>query len=407
MPVNLIPFSPDNLRIGTVLPFDVVDPVGKLLLPRGSSITNQDRLDHLRAHSLMVDADASALWRRELAGSIASLVDQNATLKSIAALKPDLPQASARPEAATAPASLSDEVREMQMHAAVLLRDGAHLDAGWKARVEALGERVAQVARRDADGTLFLLVQSTLHESDRYSSHHALLCAVVADQVVQQLKWPPRAAVSLRLAALTMNLAMTSLQNLLAQRDGPPTPDQRRLIDAHAVRGAKLLRAAGVDDAVWLSVVEQHHEAPEAGATLEQLTPSQRLAMLLRRVDVFTAKISPRASRVGLAAPLAARDACLGEDGKPDEVGSAMIKSLGIYPPGSYVRLANEELGVVMARGAHASRPLVASVVSRDGHMLGTPALRDTRDRRFEIRGAERSSDVRVRLNHERLLALV
>ena len=32
----------------------------------------------------------------------------------------------------------------------------------------------------------------------------------------------------------------------------------------------------------------------------------------------------------------------------------AIIKATGIYPPGSYVRLANEEVAVVLRRGTHA-----------------------------------------------------
>lgn len=405
--MNLIPFSQEHLRINSPLPFDVLDATGKLLMPRGSVIQTRERLAQLQAHTLMVDAESSAYWRRELAGSIDALVRQNATLKSIAALTPEGQPPPARAEIAPAPVPLTDEVADMQMHAAVLLREGAHLDAAWRERMTALGERVARLGQRDADGALFLLVQSTVHESDRYSSHHGLLCALVGDLVLAQLRWPPRAAASLRLAALTMNMAKTALQNSLALRDGSPTPEQRRLIDGHAARAAELLHAAGVQDTTWIAVVEQHHDEVPAGATLEQLSPARRLAQVLRRIDVFTAKISPRATRVGLAAPLAARDACLGPGGQPDEIGSALIKSLGIYPPGSYVRLANDEIAVVMERGAHASRPRVASIVSRDGHMLGVPALRDTRDRRFEVRGAQPAGALRVRLNHERLLALL
>lgn len=393
--------------LNSPLPFDIYDPVGKLLVPRRTVIRNSDDLQRLQAHVLMVEAEATVEWRQKVAGSIDVMVRQNnVSLKSIASLNPEV-ERNARREAPPVERSFAAEIGEVQMHAAVLLREGAHVESNWLTRIQALCERVALLATRDADAALYLLVQATLHESERYSSDHALLCVLVSDLVLRQLRWPDRAGLSLRGAALTMNVAMTSLQNMLAHRDAPPTPDQRRLIDSHPARAAELLRAIGLDDEVWLGLVETHHEGARQQFPLAELTPTQRLNRVLHRVDVFTAKISPRARRAGLAAPLAARDACLGADGQPDEVGAALIKALGIYPPGSYVKLASDEVAVVMQRGAHASRPRVVSIVNREGHPLGVPAVRDTRDRRHEIRGSVPAAEVRVRLQHERMLALI
>jgi len=121
---------------------------------------------------------------------------------------------------------------------------------------------------------------------------------------------------------------------------------------------------------------------------------------------VCTAKISPRKGRHGMPATLAARDACLGADGGLDEIGAAVIKALGIYPPGSYVRLASGETAVVLHRGLRANRPKVASIARADGQPLGVPAVRDTGEPRHAVEGAVRVQEVRVRLNHERMLAL-
>ena len=69
----------------------------------------------------------------------------------------------------------------------------------------------------------------------------------------------------LRCAALTMNLAMTSLQDTLAQQVAPPSPLQRAQIDSHAQRGAQVLQEAGVADAMWIEAVRHHHNTPPAG----------------------------------------------------------------------------------------------------------------------------------------------
>ena len=43
------------------------------------------------------------------------------------------------------------------------------------------------------------------------------------------------------------------------------------------------------------------------------------------------------------------------EENKVDEAGAALVKGLGVYPPGAFVRLASEEVGVVLRRGISAT----------------------------------------------------
>jgi hypothetical protein len=63
------------------------------------------------------------------------------------------------------------------------------------------------------------------------------------------------------------------------------------------------------------------------GLPLADLAPDRALAQLLRRVDIFCAKISRRANRAPMSPVQAAREACLGPDGKPDEIGGALETS--------------------------------------------------------------------------------
>jgi hypothetical protein len=402
--VNLVPFSAEHLRVNGSLPFDVVDAAGALLMPRGSVIASDEQLRNLTSHRLFVDQEQTEQWRRGLAGEIDRMVRSNVSLKSIAQARPEAP-AAPRPSAAPAAAPLPVELSELQLRTSTLLRE-TQPDAAWLARVGPLAERLHQLVVRDADALLYLLTQATTHDLEHYSSHHALLCTTTVELCAATLGWPAAQIDSLRRAALTMNLAMTALQDALALQVAAPTPTQRAQIDRHAAAGAQMLRAAGVGDALWLDIVAAHHDDPRPGDALAALSDAERLTRLLRRVDVFTAKISPRKGRQGLPATLAARDACLGADGRPDEIGSAVVKTLGIYPPGSYVRLASGETAVVLRRGLRANQPRVASIVRPDGQPMGVPVLRNTGEARYEVQAAVRVQEVRVRLNHERTLAL-
>jgi HD-GYP domain-containing protein (c-di-GMP phosphodiesterase class II) len=228
----------------------------------------------------------------------------------------------------------------------------------------------------------------------------------VATHAAQLLGWPEDQVASLGGAALSMNLAMTALQDHLAASDTPLTPVMREQIRTHAQRSADLLQAAGLDDALWLQVVRAHHDGGDGALPLAALSDDQRLARLLRRADILTAKISARRTRVPMSPVQAAREACLGQDGVPDEVGGALLRATGLYPPGSFVELANGERGIVVARGRRANLPWVASLVSPSGLALGEPALRDTADARHAVRAAVAAATVKVRPDHARILAL-
>jgi hypothetical protein len=123
-------------------------------------------------------------------------------------------------------------------------------------------------------------------------------------------------------------------------------------------------------------------------------------------VDIFAAQISLRASRPPVSPVTAAREACLAASGVPDEIGGALLRAVGLYPPGSFVELASGEIGIVVARGRRANLPQVAALLSHSGSLIAEPLLRDTMDRRYAAKSAVAPSRVRVIPPHERLLAL-
>jgi HD-GYP domain-containing protein (c-di-GMP phosphodiesterase class II) len=399
--VNLIAFSKQYLRLDEALPFGVRDRTGRLLLAAGQRIDNPARLEELRGQELFADEDESSDWRRRLASTVDAMVRQNVTLKDIAEARPNGPERDAG-NVETAP------IEQWEKLALVLdatLRD-PDAEGAWVSRVYAVHERVRVLGQRRFDASLYHLIYNAGHSTSSYSSHHALLCTLMAGECASVAAWTTELATSVELAALTMNVAMKRLQDELAARDMTVTPEQRMRIQNHATVGAKMLRAAGVQDTAWIDIVRLHHDDELKDQPLEALTPVQRAARLLRRVDIFTAKLSRRAARTPMSPVQAAREACLGANGQPDEIGAVLLKAVGLYPPGSFVELASGERGIVVARGRRANLPLVAALVSASGAPLGEPALRDTVDKRHAVKGAVSSQLVRVIPPHDKLLAL-
>lgn len=259
--------------------------------------------------------------------------------------------------------------------------------------------------RNDADRVLFVATFSADGEPERYAAAHALLVAACCDLATQVLPdWRDDERRRLRQVALTMNIAMAEQQDLMARQAGPLTAPQRELVSAHPALGAARLRELGVVDADWLAAVEQHHAAPPG--PLAGRDAAGRIARLVRRADVHTAALSRRGPRDPLTPSSAARNAYLDEDDQPDECGAALIKVLGIYPPGTLVRLASGEVAVVRCRGPRADHPLALAVLRQDGMPHTTPRLRNCALAEHKVVGSLTRSGIKLRLTLERLLAV-
>lgn len=397
----VIQLPPTVLRLGHPIPVALRDASGRLLVPRGTLLADEEQRQQLIARGVYVDTNDSEHFKKALAGKLDAMVRSNALLGQIASAVPDA--ADCAPAAGMRAGS--DPVAAwngLLLRASALLHDPPQQD--FAGRVQRLDRELLGLLDADADVSLLVLIQSATGMPHQYSVTHALLVAAVCELAARHLAWPAPWRPSLRCAALTMNLAMTALQDELALQDGPVTPRQRAVIDAHAQRAMQQMSALGVDDPLWLQAVEHHHASP--AGPLAELAPELQLARLVQRADIFAARLSPRRVRQALSATAAAKAAYFDEHQQADEAGAAIIKACGIYPPGSYVRLASGEVGVVVRRGRRANEPVVAGIVSKVGTPLVEPALRDIRRPAFAITGAVAPHDVKLRLNLASLLRL-
>ena len=270
-------------------------------------------------------------------------------------------------------------------------------------------EEAIDIARRceqAPDATLLALIFLSAQETRMYSGTHAMLVSCVCMVVAREmLRWSPAQVRRLGAAGLTMNIAMTELQDQLAQQTQPLTARQIAAVEDHAARSAAMLAELGVTDAVWLEAVRHHHHR-KPGPFAEK-TEGEQMARLIQRADVFGARISPRASRWPMPVTAAMKASYYDEENKVDEAGAALVKGLGVYPPGAFVRLASQEVGVVLRRGISATTPRVAVVTNRLGMPTGEFIPRDTSQPQWKITGVVAHKDVRVKIALDRLLPLV
>ena len=399
--MHLVPVSIESVRIGQPLPFPLMDRDGVLLAQRSFVIVSREDLVDFsnRGGGLYIDVADSEAHHRAYVGQLNSMVRDGRSLGEIAG---------AQISAKVLDTRLEEDLDrpdwlDLQVQGNSLLRDSQ--STYFMDRLERLHLQVNVQSHRNPDGTLFALFHLSTTETRMYSATHAMLVSVMCGLAAREvLNWPPDVENMVCKAALTMNLGMTELQDQLASQTESITAAQRKVIDEHPARSMEKLMALGVTDAIWLQAVAQHHT--QAPGPLRNRAPAERLARLIQRADMFAARLAPRAGRVPVA-PAAAMQACYFDENRQiDEAGAALIKAVGIYQPGSFVRIASDEVGIVIKRGLNTTTPKIAVLINRNGMPTGEPMVRDTSLPDYKVVASVPHRDVRVQVNLERLLPL-
>jgi hypothetical protein len=357
-----------QIKPGHPLAWSIRDADGKLLLARGHRVTDAAMLNTLLSRGMFVDAAEA----------------RSALAASAAAGKPR--------EGFFGRWRLSSG----RLNTLLTTSPGELLAA-----LDEVVNVLMSLADRYPDKVLFQILRHDQTKLQSYGVSHSLHCAAVCCLTGRRMGWDDSQRRTLVSAAMSMNLSMVELQGRLAVQAGAPTPDQRAAIDDHPVRSAEMLKAAGVTDALWLAAVEQHHELPDGTGYPKRLTDVAEMAQALHYVDVFTAKMSARSSRVALLPNVAARDIFTTSAGHP--LAAALVKEFGIYPPGCFVRLASGEIAIVVQRGQSVNTPVVACLTNIAGQPMMHAPRRETTDKASAIVALVADADVMVRVPWETL----
>lgn len=225
--------------------------------------------------------------------------------------------------------------------------------------------------------------------AEGYANHHMMDAAILSMAVARSMGKSQEELAAITAAALTMNIGMVGLQEDLQNREEPPTEEEKTQIFNHPALAAQLLQEAGVTDENWLSFVLHHHENIDGsgyhvGKSGDDIPEG---AQIIALADRYTAMIAPRRYRKAMHPSQALRTMLI-EGGKTCDVriAATLIKELGIYPPGSCVKLVNGETGIVMRKGFSAMDPAVLIIKNQYGTDLPYPQKRDTGTDRLAIK---------------------
>lgn len=370
----------DLIRVGEALPFRVLDDHERLLLNEGQVIASERQMDALRERGAWVERTLVVERRKQLSG---------------------VPGAAGGGTSRVV--TLFDRWERQLWELDALLRrtvKGQGAAADWLGEVDA----VCALVDRDVDVALFMAVRQDDRRFALYPQAHALHCAVVALVAARQSAWDSARQRSTVGAALSMNVAMVELQAAMAEQDEPPTQKQLGIIRAHPEAGVRLLQAAGIGDSTWLQAIAEHHERTDGSGYPRGATQACDEARLLRMADVYMAKITPRAKRPPLPPLVASRQLFQQEASSP--LAMAMIKAIGLHPPGALVTLKSGEVAVVKRRGTGPA-PRVCTLSDARGQPSVKSRELDTAEAAFAIAGPLADASAYTRVPGERVYGLL
>jgi HD-GYP domain-containing protein (c-di-GMP phosphodiesterase class II) len=357
----------EHVRLNHPLPWDVLDARGQLLLAKGYVITDERQRESLLERGLYVEEEL--LTRYEQAQQKQTEFD---------------------------PFWLWDSVHK---RLGLMLKEHV-TDADFIKQLILLGGEIETLTDRDADAGLFFM---TRLEPDAYPIAHSLQTAFVGGLIARRMGASVAERATVMNASLTMNIAMIELQKELSKQRTPLTEAQRAEIRSHPIRSWQRLETLGVTSEEWLRAVAEHHESPDGKGYPKGIDKPTTPAEVIHFADRYCAMIAGRATRTAMPANKAARELFIAASKKGSSLGALVVKELGVYPPGNYVRLANGEVGVVMKRGELANTPIVCALEDRKGVKYPEPVKRETAKPEYAAIDVVMPDDVIVDLNPARL----
>ena len=244
-----------------------------------------------------------------------------------------------------------------------------------------------------------------LNQHAEYPARHCIDTAMISILIARSLKFSQEETLKLVAGCLTMNIGMIHYYKQLQSRQAL-TAEETARIRQHPQEGVKMLEGVGVTDSDWLEYVLSHHENEDgtgyphgkAGKDIPQP------AKIISLADIYCARVSARDYRKSVLPNIALRDIFL-ERGKGIDaiLAATFIKELGIYPPGTFVRLTNGEIGVVSQKGETATTPAVHALIGPRGAPLSFAIKRDTAKELFAIRDALSQEAAAIRFSMQQV----
>ncbi len=218
-------------------------------------------------------------------------------------------------------------------------------------QAQSLVEEISDSVLRNP-GALISLAR--LKTADDYTYMHSVAVCALMIALARQLKLDEDEVRDAGMAGLLHYVGKMAIPSEILNKPGKLTDEEFAIVRAHPLEGHKILSAAqGVVDSAR-DVCLHHHEKMD-GTGYPYRLAGEEISLLARMgavCDVYDAITSNRPYKSGWdPAESLKKMASWGSNHFDPVVFQAFVKSVGIYPVGSFVRLESGRLGVVVDQG--------------------------------------------------------
>ncbi len=375
-------------------------------------------LDHPFWKTKFVLQDASDLEKLRASGVEACWIDISKGLDVATALLPE--KAAPAPAASTvAPVSASPAILTQQSGMVTEVKRAAILVAKSKQAVVALFNEARLGNAVDATECLPLVEEiassvwrhpsaivslARLKTHDDYSYMHSVAVCALMISLARQLGMDEARTRDAGVAGLLHDLGKALMPSEVLNKPGKLTDAEFKIMRCHPLRGHELLREGGTASEGALDVCLHHHEKMDGSGYPHGLRGDQisLLAKMGAVCDVYDAITSNRPYKNGWDPAESIRKMAEWRGGHFDDVVfQAFVKSLGIYPIGSLVRMQSGRLAVVCEQNPESLvSPKVKVFFSTRSQLHVPPELLDLSSSSCSDRIAARESNVQWKFTH-------
>jgi len=216
------------------------------------------------------------------------------------------------------------------------------------AGAQKLVEEISASVSRNPNALISL---ARLKTADDYTYMHSVAVCALMIALSKQLNLDEEQTRSAGIAGLLHDLGKAVMPMDVLNKPGKLTDEEFAIIKKHPEEGHKLLLASPGADEIALDVVLHHHEKTDGSGYPKRLKNGEisLFAKMGAVCDVYDAITSNRPYKAGWDPAESLRKMAEWANGHFDPmVFQAFVKSLGIYPIGSLVKLSSGRLGIVI-----------------------------------------------------------
>ncbi|MFN2359957.1 MAG: HD-GYP domain-containing protein [Marinobacter sp.] len=197
-----------------------------------------------------------------------------------------------------------------------------------------------------------LLLLTKIKNKDEYTAEHCINVSILSAAFAKHLGLLEREIRNVALCGLLHDVGKMSIEDEILNKPGALTPEEFALMKKHTTFGRDVLASLPRLAHSAVDVAYSHHERMDGKGYPRGLAGHQipLFAKIVGLVDTYDAITSSRVYDRGRASMEALQIIHRNKGMQFDaELAVEFIRMIGVYPPGSIVEMANEEVGIVVA----------------------------------------------------------